>query len=197
MAQETRGPAAHSDHEVQEVVGLFHSPERLESAISDLASAGWDRADMSLLGQKNILIPDPPAERDMHDAAAAPQEGTSAVVSDTDVRQGRILGSSLAGVMAAFAASGAVVLTGGTALVAIAGAAAAGGGAAALVNAIGQWADKSRSAFMQEQVSRGGIMLWLQIHSPEQEHLAHEILARHGAEIVDPAAQQPGLPFHR
>jgi hypothetical protein len=162
-----------------------------------LASAGWDRADLSLLGQKSLLIPDPPAERDMHDAASTPTEGTSAVMSDTDVRQGRTLLSSLAGVVAAFAATGAVIATGGTALVALAGAAVAGGGAAAVANATGQWADKSRSAFMQEQLARGGIMLWVQIHSPEQENLAHEILGRHGAEIIDQHNQQGRLPFPR
>lgn len=183
--------------DVVEVVGLFHSSDKLESAISDLASAGWDRADLSLLGQKNLLVPDPPAERDMHDAARHPAEGTSAVVSDTDVRQGRTLMSSLAGIVAAFATSGVVVATGGTALAALAGAAVAGGGAAAVANATGQWADKSRSAFMQEQLARGGIMLWVQIHSPEQENLAHEILARHGAEIIDQDNQQGRLPFSR
>jgi hypothetical protein len=168
-----------------EIAALFHSSEALEAAINDLSSAGWDRSEMSLLAQKNVLAPEPPQEGTMQEAAAGPEEGKSAVVSDSDVRQGRTLATSLAGVIAAFAATGATILTGGTALAAIAGAAAAGGGAAAAVNAIGQWADKSRTQYLEDQVERGGIVLWLTLRNPEQEHLAHEILTRHGAEIID------------
>jgi hypothetical protein len=172
--------------EPAEIVALFRSPEALEAAINDLSSAGWDRSEMSLLAQKSVLAPDPPQEGTMREAAAAPKEGKSAVVSDSDVRQGRTLATSLAGVIAAFAATGATILTGGTALAALVGAAVAGGGAAAAVNALGQWADKSRRDYLQEQIERGGIVLWLTLRDPEQEHLAHEILTRHGAEIIDP-----------
>jgi hypothetical protein len=168
-----------------EIVALFLTPDALEGAINDLSSAGWDRSEMSLLTQKSVLMPDPPQETSRQ-AAVEPAEGKSAVVSDSDVRQGRTLATSLAGVIAAFAATGATILTGGTALAAVAGAAVAGGGAAAAVNAIGQWADKSRSQFLQDQVERGGILLWLTPRDPEQEHLAHDILTRREAEIVDP-----------
>jgi hypothetical protein len=175
---------------VPEIVALFRSSDALEAAINDLSSAGWDRSEMSLLTQKHVLLPEPPQESTMHEAAAAPQEGKSAIVSDSDVRQGRTLATSLAGVIGAFAATGATILTGGTALAALAGAAVAGGGAAAVVNALGQWADKSRSQYLQDQVERGGILLWLTPRDPEQEHLAHDILTRHGAEIIDPEKLQ-------
>jgi hypothetical protein len=33
------------DKEPVELVGLFHSPECLEDAISELTSSGWDHAD--------------------------------------------------------------------------------------------------------------------------------------------------------
>jgi hypothetical protein len=38
-----------------EIAALLHSPDALEKAVSELASAGWDRAEMSLLGPQELL----------------------------------------------------------------------------------------------------------------------------------------------
>ncbi len=173
----------HGHEHADEVVGLFLSADDVESTISDLISAGWDRAELSLLAQKSAFTPEPPTT-DTVRAGDDPSTRRAPVVSGTDVRQGRTLATSLAGVIAAFVASGATIMTGGTALAAVIGAAAVGGGAAAAVNAIGQWAGQSRREFMHEQIERGGILLWVMLRTPDQEHLAREILAQHGAEIV-------------
>jgi hypothetical protein len=166
---------------VREVVGAFHSPEALEEAITELASSGWDKSEMSLLAQEGIFQPGIPAHgHDMHRAADEPELPRSPVVEDEDVRQGRTLATSLAAVIAAFAASGATILTGGGALAAMIGAAAAGGGAAAAVNTIGRWISGSRSHFLREQVDQGGILLWVKVETADQERRAAETLRRHG-----------------
>ena len=179
--------AANDRHEhhggADEVVGLFRSADQVESAISALTSAGWDRAELSLLAQRSAFAPEPPTD-DTIRAGDDPSTERAPVVSGTDVRQGRTLATSLAGVIAAFVASGATIMTGGTALAAVIGAAAVGGGAAAAVNAIGQLAGQSRREFMHEQVERGGILLWVMLRSPDQERVARAILTQHGAEIV-------------
>ncbi len=178
-----------------EVVGLFRSRESLEAAISALTSAGWDRSELSLLGQQGVFDPEPPIGRESAEQAADdPQTSRAPVVSEPDVRQGRTLATSLASVAAAFIAAGATVASGGTALVAIIGAAAAGGGAAAAVEALGQWAGKNRAHFLHEQIKRGGIMMWVMLRSPEQEAKARDILMRHGAEIIH--AHEADLPTH-
>ena len=166
-----------------EVVGLFRSANAVESAISELTSAGWDRSELSLLAQKSAFDSEPPTS-DTKCAADDPVAQRAPVVSGTDVRQGRTLATSLAGVIAAFAATGATILTGGTALAALIGAAAAGGGAAALVEGLGQWAGHNRDEFLHEQIGRGGILLWAMLRSPEQETTARDIMLRLGAEDV-------------
>lgn len=167
------------------MVGLFRSTESLENAISALESAGWDRSQLSLLGQKGAFDPQPPIGNETAEQAADdPKAPRAAVVSDPDIRQGRTLATSLASVAAAFIAAGATAVSGGTALAAVIGAAAAGGGAAAAVNALGQWAGKSRSDFLEEQIKRGGIMLWVMLRRPDEEQKARDILIRHGAEII-------------
>jgi hypothetical protein len=178
-----------------EVVGLFRSTDSLEAAISALTSAGWDRSELSLLGQKGTFDPKPPMPGETAEQAADdPHMARAPVVSEPDIRQGRTLATSLAGVAAAFLAAGATVASGGTALVAIIGAAAAAGGAAAAAEALGQWAGKSRADFLHEQIERGGILLWVMLRSPEQEGKARDILMQHGAEIVH--AHQAELPTH-
>lgn len=176
-------PTAAAHQGADEVVGLFRSADKLESAISALTSAGWDRSELSLLAQKSTFDAEPAASNTER-AADDPGTPRAAVVSGTDMRQGRTLATSLVGIIAAFAATGATIATGGTALAAVIGAAAAGGGAAAAVEAIGQWAGGSRSDFLHEQVERGGILLWVMLRHPDREAAAREILLRHGAEDV-------------
>ena len=166
-----------------EIVGTLPSAEALEEAISALTSSGWDRSELSLLGQHSLLGEEP-IEAEAREIADDPGADHQAVVSDTDVRQGRTLAAGMAGVVAAFVASGATVLTGGTALAAVVGAAVAGGGAAAVVEGIAGVAGKGRDDFMDEQLKQGGILLWAVLRTPEEEAKAREILTRHGATDV-------------
>lgn len=163
-----------------ELVGLFHSPDDLEQAISTLTSSGWNHAELSILAQHKLLLPEQ-VEEGSSELANDPGVERRGPVSDTDVRQGRTLLAGISGVAAAFLASGATILTGGGTLAAIAGAAAAGGGAGALVEAVGQRARSEREHFLHEQMEQGGILLWAKIESPEEEERARDIFAGCGA----------------
>lgn len=179
-----------------EVVGLFRSNSSLEAAISALTSAGWDHSELSLLAQKGAFDSQPPIGGETAEQAADdPNTTRASVVSEPDIRSGRTMATSLASVTAAFIAAGATAATGGTLLAAIIGTAAAGGGVAVAVNALGQWAGKSRADFLHEQIKRGGILLWVMLRSPDQEAKARDILKRHGAEIIH--AHDADLPLHR
>lgn len=171
---------------VREVVGTFRSEEHLAAAMAELTQAGWDRADLSLLGAESVIRPhvEAPIEETAREATDDPTLPRSAVFTDTDERQGRTLLGGMAGVIAALGAAGAVVVTGGGALAALVGAAVAGGGATAAVQAAGRWLGARRDDFLQEQIDRGGILLWVALRKAGQEERAQEILERHGAEHV-------------
>jgi hypothetical protein len=169
---------------VREAVGAFETIEALEGAISELASSGWDRSEMSLLAQDGVFTHDSPAPADVRQVADDPSIHRDAVVSDTDVRQGRTLATSLGAVVAAFVATGATIMSGGAALAAVIGAAAAGGGAAAAINLLGRQVGKSREEFLREQVQNGGILLWVATRQADDEGRACAILRRHGASNV-------------
>jgi len=167
---------------IREAVGVFRDPDALNAAISDLLGAGVDRAALSLMAQVGVLDGKPAkGYRQMASAEDDPSAPRQAVYADTDVRQGRTLATSMASAIAAFAASGVVVLTGGAALTALAAAIGAGGG----VGVFGAWVGKRIGAeqrkHLERQMARGGILLWIKIMDPAQERRICELLAAHAA----------------
>jgi hypothetical protein len=169
----------------REAIALFRDPEAFNGAISDLTSAGVDRADMSILAQEAILegtVSQP--YRDTSLAADNPNTPRQAVFSDTDVQQGRTLLTSMASVIAALAASGTVVLTGGAAQPALAAAATAGAGVGAIGALVGKQVGDERRRYLEEQMAHGGILLWIKISNPAQEVRMRQILERHAARDI-------------
>jgi hypothetical protein len=170
---------------IREMVGVFHAPAALEGAISDLTSAGVDRAEMSILAQDEVLAGEPvKVGASARQAADDPKTPRGAIYADTDIRQGRTLLTSMASVIAALAAGGAIVLTGGAALAALAAALGAGGGAGAIGALVGRQAGAAQQEFYAAQMARGGILLWVKITHPAQEARIRDILARHAATDV-------------
>ncbi len=170
---------------LREIVGVFHSVEQLEAAIAELASEGFDRAEMSILGEEHLLSGDASTSvQDTSRLADDPKAPRQPIISNDDIRQGRTLATSLAGVVAAFVATGATILTGGGVAAAVIGAAAAGGGASAVVNAVGRFAGNKHHAFFEEQLRHGGILLWAALREPDDEGTARRVLGRHGATDV-------------
>jgi hypothetical protein len=108
---------------IREAVAVFDDAEKLEAAVSELQSNGVDRSDLSFLAHD---LPAGGIPSDLRQAADDPATPREPVVSDTDLRQGRVLGTGLAATIAAFAAAGFTVATGGGAAATIAAAVAAG-----------------------------------------------------------------------
>jgi hypothetical protein len=170
---------------IREAVGIFHDADALNAAVSDLISAGVDRAELSLMAQEGILegnLAKPYGNtRQAEDDATAPRQP---VYADTDVRSGRTLLTSMASVVAAFAASGVVVLTGGAALAALAAAIGAGGGAGAVGALVGKRVGDEQQRYLEAQLGRGGILLWVKITDPSKQARICAILSEHAADDV-------------
>ena len=91
------------------------------------------------------------------------------------------------------AAIGAVVATGGGLAAAIAAAIAAGGTGGAVGAWLGSFIDSGQAKSIEGQLAHGGLMLWVEIQSPEQEPRAIEILERHSARDVRGSRPDPLL----
>jgi len=133
---------------IREAVAAFDDPEKLESAVSELQSNGIDRSDLSFLAHPSLAERLPGNSMRLADDPAAPRE---AAVTDTDLRQGRVLGTSLAATIAALAAAGFTVTTGGVAAATVAAAAAAGSiGAVGAV--VGRKLGEDQETFLESQL---------------------------------------------
>ena len=170
---------------IREAVAVFDDPKTMQQALSDLQGSGFDRADISFVARDSYLKGHLAQDyRDVHQAEDDPKAQRATPVEETDIRQRRTLEVSTGATIAAFAAVGLTVATGGaTALAAGIGAAAAGGigGLGAL---LGKLYGQGQQKFMQEQIDRGGVVLWVHLRDAEAEQRALDALRRHGARDV-------------
>jgi hypothetical protein len=170
---------------IREAVAAFDDAKAMQAALSDLQSHGFDRADISFIARDSYLKGHLAQDYDdVREAEDDPKARRATPVEETDIRQRRTLEVSTGATIAAFAAVGLTVATGGaTALAAGIGAAAAGGvgGLGALV---GRLYGQGQQKFMQEQIDRGGVLLWVRLRDADAEQRALDILRRHGARDV-------------
>ena len=165
---------------VEEVQGVFPSDKALQTAISQLTLAGFDRADFSLPTTK-------PAS-----SAATPDAGAADPMTDTDVRQARTLGTSMAGYVGAFAAAGATIATGGAAGLAIAAAAAVGAGSALAANAAGNAVDAAQTDTRDTAAAAGELILAVHATTAEKRATVERIMREAGASAVEPVRREGG-----
>jgi len=179
MSTETRGAT------VREAVGVFDSPARMEEAIDELLSSGFDRAELSLLAGEEA-VEEKLGHRyekagEMEDDAAVPR---TAYVANEEIgdAQGWLVGGLM--YVGAVATTGAVVASGGTLAAVIAGAVLAGGAGTLIGGALAKWVGDRHADYLQEQIDRGGLLLWVRTWNEEDERRAVDILSRHCGQDV-------------
>ena len=168
---------------IRETVAVFDDSEKLESAVSALQSNGFDRSSLSFVAGET-------ASRD-----SDPSAGHQPVVTDTDLRQERVLGTALAATIAAFAAAGFAVATAGVGVAAVAAAAAAGG-VGAVGNLVGRKLANDEESVLHERLAHGSVLLCVRTPDDDAERRALDVL-HHYSEHVHPrelpVADIPGL----
>jgi hypothetical protein len=169
---------------VREVAAVFHLRSNLDRAVEGLLTHGFDRADLSLVeGRDEIRARlggvDIPAD-DLADVPAAPRR---ALIDREDISATLTLASSLAGCAGAIAAGWYVVdAGGGPVLVTLAALLGGGGGggvaALAVANVFRRYRDPDGI------VSVYGVILCVQVRSPDHEAQAQIILREHGGTAI-------------
>lgn len=168
---------------IRETVAVFDDSEKLESAVSALQSNGIDRSGLSFVAGETGT---------QHDDVSA---GHQPVVTDTDMRQERVLGTALAATIAAFAAAGFAVATAGVGVAAVAAAAAAGG-VGAVGNLVGRKLASDEGLVLNEQLAHGSVLLCVRTPDENAERRALDVLQRYSAHVRSrelPVADIPGL----
>ena len=168
---------------IREAVAVFDDHEKLETAVSALQSNGFDRASLSFVAGET---------QSAHNDLSA---GHEPVISDTDFRQERVLGTALAATIAAFAAAGFAVATAGVGVAAVAAAAAAGG-VGAVGNLVGRKLANDEESVLNEQLARRSVLLCVRTPDEDAERRALDVLQRYSGHVRSrelPVADIPGL----
>jgi hypothetical protein len=163
-------------------VAVFDDVSGLESAFGELRAAGFAKADISLLAA------DAAVERklghmyrrveELEDEPSAPR---TAFVSGKNLgeREDRLVGSLT--VLPTVLAAGTVVASAGAVAAAVVGTALAG---ALLGTVFTHWMDQRHADWLQGQLDRGGILLWVRTPDEAAERKALAILTRHSAHDI-------------
>jgi hypothetical protein len=170
---------------VCEVVGVFHKAEHLESAIDELLSSGFDRAELSLLASEAAVAEklggfyQPAVE--LADDPAVPRAAFVSSQAIGDAEGALIGGLAYVG---AIVAIGAVVMSGGALGAAITAAVLAGGTGGLIGSVLARLVGHHHAAYLRDQIENGGLLLWVRAWNESDEARALEIIAKHAADKV-------------
>lgn len=154
---------------VLEVQGWFPDDASLQAALGRLTTAGFDRADFSLLNE--TVAP----------GSATPEQSATAATDDIDKRQMRTMLSGTVGAATAMTAAGLTLATGGAAALAAGAAAVAGLGAQALTSGAGVAADQEQVAERNRRGAAGTLVLAVHVDDQTEAERATTIMRDSGA----------------
>jgi hypothetical protein len=169
----------------REAVGIFSSPETLQEAIDELLSSGFHRAELSLLASEHAveakLLRHYDKASELADNPTVPRAAYVSTEAIGGAEGGLIGGLTYVG---ATVAAGAIVASGGTIAAVIIAAAVAGGTGGLIGSILAKWVGDHHAYYLQEQMDRGGLLLWVHTRDFALEERAVEILKKHSGKEV-------------
>ncbi|MDB5713768.1 MAG: hypothetical protein JWO15_1165 [Sphingomonadales bacterium] len=166
----------------REVVGTFHDVKALEEAANVLMSSGFDRSALSLIATE-VVVQKQFGSRltKVEKLEDHPDTPRIAYMNHDDVAIGR--GALISGFsyLGAVVGTVAVLTSGGALLPAVAVAAAGGVGGGSLGALLGSWLNAETAKKISDEVERGGLILWVRTHSPDEDDQASDIMISNGA----------------
>jgi hypothetical protein len=167
---------------IREAVGVFHAIDDMEVAIDELQEKGFDRAEISLLASEDTIR----EKLDHRITSTTELEDNPRVPvipylarESFGVLEGFSIGFPL--YIGAILGFSPVIASGGAIAVAIAAGVLGGGGGAAIGGVLAYLIGKQHSDFLNSQLEKGGILVWVRTRDSAHEEKAKEILSRHSA----------------
>ena len=184
-AMEGRTDESAVRYKAREAVAVFNDHDDLVAAIEELALAGFDRAQINLMTScKDAEEKLGRAVGDVRELEDEAQVPLSTWVDRYELAEGKTALAAGLAYVGSFTAIGVVVAAGGGLAAVIAAAAAAAGATGGLGVWLARFIGRRRAYEIEQQLLRGGLLLWAETHSPEQERRALEILERHSTRDV-------------
>ena len=172
-------------NQIREAVGMFESAESLQSAVDELESSGFNRAELSLLASEDAINEKLGhayrKNTELEDDPDAPRVAYISTETTGDA-EGALIGGPL--YVAAMTAAGIMIASGGPIAATIAATIAAGGGGAAIGSVLAAMLDKHHADYLQQHINHGGLLLWVRTRDADHEKRAQHILSKHSAHDV-------------
>ena len=169
---------------VREVTGVFHSRERVDTAANDLLLAGFDRSDIDILGSlteiPKRLGPVYVASEELAHVKQAPRQP---FLDRDDFTAVNVVVASVVGAVCGLITAFLMLSSGRTETTAAVTAILVALFFAALAFLIMARITRGDESLSSMEAHRG-LVLWVRVHSPEQEDMAQEILLMHGGKAV-------------
>lgn len=170
-----------ADTTIHEIVGVFQDTGGLRKAADDLMAAGFDRSELSMLASRKAVeekLGSAVQSAALEDNPRVPMQGYIGPDSLIEAKSAMIGIPAFIGVCAA----GAPAIAHGASTTGIIVWAIIGGVAGLILGAIGaKMAGNKSSAYLQDQIKNGGILLWVRTSTPEKQAKASEIMKGAGA----------------
>ena len=176
------GVSMTQDGTVREAVAVMEDVDSLEGAVDALETAGFAADQITLLaGHATVERKLGRMYTRVEELADDPAAPRTAFVSSRTVekRESIVLGSMTT--LPTLIAAGTVVASAGAVAAALAGTALTG---ALIGKVLANWMDQRHAEWLEEQLERGGILLWVRTPDEARERLALEILGRYAAHDI-------------
>lgn len=170
---------------VREAVGVFHKVADLQVAIGELISSGFDRAELRLLASDHAVAAKLGnvsfSEAELEDDPTVPR---AVYVSPAAMgaAEGGLVGALT--YVGGVATAAVIALAGGPMAVIVLGAVLAGGAGGLVGTGLAEWVGHRHATYFQNQIDRGGLLLWVRTWDAHREQKAVEILSQHSASDV-------------
>jgi len=178
-------PMNEQPENLREAVGVFISASDLQAAIDELLSSGFHRAELSLLAGEDAVND----KLDGHylsvgaaaDDPAIPRTAYVSPEAIGDAQGGMVGGLAYAG---AIVAAGVIAVSGGTIAATVIAATLVGGAGGLVGSILAKWLGDNHAHYLQTQIDRGGLLLWVRTRDAKAEDRATDILKRHSSRDV-------------
>ncbi|MCF8468369.1 MAG: hypothetical protein K9G33_13280 [Sneathiella sp.] len=170
---------------VREAVAVFYHVNTLQTAIDELESSGFDRADISLVAGEHAVeeklrhaytrVEELEDDPDVPTIAYVPNESIGAA-------EGALIGAPM--FIAAATTAGIMTVAAGPIALTIAAVAAAGAAGGIIGTILATLLDRHHAEYLDEQINHGGLILWVRARDEEHGKRAVSILKKHSAHDV-------------
>jgi hypothetical protein len=170
---------------VREVVGVFRDPDNLQDAVAELRSHGFMQHEFSMLAGETIIQEKlGHLYRRIQYAEDDPRAPRTIFVRKKFINIAKGIAIWLPVFVVGIAASGIVFSSDGTMLEIVIYGIAAGAVGASIGLMLASFIARQRAEYLQNQIKRGGLLLWVQLRAPEMEKIAKTVMLKHAAQDV-------------